>query len=127
VITVIVLAVSIIGIPLLLLLPFALFAVLVICLVGFTGVAYQAGRWVNDRFGWTHRGAYATVFIGVIVIVAVTLIARSAAVAGGTFFTWPLSATGYFVEYVAWTLGVGAAILAWLQRRRATPPPLPAP
>lgn len=124
VITVIVLAVSIIGIPLLLLLPFALFLALIVLLVGFTGVAYQAGRWLNHRFGWTERGPYSTVFFGVIVIAALTLVARSAAVAGGTFFTFPLSAAGYLVEYLAWTLGLGAAILAWLQRRR-TPPPLP--
>jgi hypothetical protein len=125
VITIIVLAVSIIGIPLLLLIPFALFGLLLMCLVGFTGVAYQAGRWVNARFGWTGRGAYSTVFLGVVLIAALTIVARSAAIAGGAFFAWPLSATGYVVEYLAWTLGIGAAILAWLQRRRITPPPLP--
>lgn len=124
VITVIVLAVSIIGIPLLLLVPFAIFGVIVMCLVGFTGVAYQAGRWINDRLGWTGRGAYATVLVGVILIAFITLIGRSAALALGPF-SWPLSATGLFLEYVAWTLGLGAVILAWLQRRRATPPPLP--
>jgi hypothetical protein len=125
VITIIVLAVSIIGIPLLLLIPFALFGLLIMCLVGFTGVAYQAGRWVNARFGWTGRGAYSTVLAGVVLIAALTIVARSAAIAGGAFFTWPLSATGYIVEYIAWTLGIGAAILAWLQRRRIAPPPLP--
>ena len=61
-----------------------------------------------------------------VTIALVTVIARSAAVAGGSFFTFPLSAVGYVVEYVAWTLGFGAAILVWLQGRR-TPPPLPAP
>jgi hypothetical protein len=125
VITIVVLAVSIVGIPLLLLIPFALFALLLMCLVGFTGVAYHAGRWVNARLGWTGRGAYSTVFIGVLLIAALSIVARSAAIAGGAFFTWPLSATGYVVEYIAWTLGIGAAILAWLQRRRITPPPLP--
>jgi hypothetical protein len=127
VITCIVLAISIIGIPLLLLLPFAIFGAIVMCLVGFTGVAYQAGRWLNARVGWTDRSPYATVLVGIMLIALVTILARSAAVAGGTFFTFPLVATGFFVEYLAWTLGMGAVILAWLQRRRSiTPPPLPA-
>ena len=129
VITIVVLAVSIVGIPLLMLLPFALFLVLVVLLVGFTGVAYQVGRWLNARAGWTDRSAYVTVLLGVLLIAAVTIVARSAAVAGGALFTFPLSAAGYVVEYVAWTLGFGAAILAWLQRGKAAPvpPPLPAP
>jgi hypothetical protein len=126
VITVVMLAVSIIGIPLLLLVPFALFGVMILCLVGFTGVAFRAGSWLNDRFGWAGRSAYATVLAGVVLIALVTLLGRSAALALGPF-SWPVSATGLFLEYLAWTLGMGAVILAWLQRRRAaTPPPLPA-
>ncbi len=126
VITVVMLAVSIIGIPLLLLVPFALFGVMIMCLVGFTGVAYRAGSWLNDRFGWADRSAYATVLVGVLLIALVTLLGRSAALALGPF-SWPVSATGFFLEYLAWTLGMGAVILAWLQRRRTvTPPPLPA-
>lgn len=126
VITIIVLAVSIIGIPLLLLVPFGIFLLLIVLVVGFTGVAYQVGRYLNARFGWTERGAYATVILGVLMIAAITLIARAAAVAGGSFLTFPISAIGFLVEYAAWTLGFGAAILAWMQRRqRQTPPPLP--
>lgn len=126
VITIVVLAVSIIGIPLLLLVPFGIFLMLIVLLVGFTGVAYQVGRFLNTRFGWTERGAYSTVILGVLMIAAITLIARAAAVAGGSLLTFPLSAAGYLVEYAAWTLGFGAAILAWMKRRqRQTPPPLP--
>jgi len=126
IVTIVVLAVSIIGIPLLLLLPFGIILLLVVLLVGFTGVAYHAGRILNERFGWTGRGPYTTVILGVVTIALVTVIARSAAVAGGTFFSFPLTAVGYLVEYLAWTLGFGGAILAWLHARR-TPPPLPAP
>jgi hypothetical protein len=125
IVTIVVLAVSIIGIPLLLLLPFGIILLLVVLLVGFTGVAYHAGRILNERFGWTGRGPYATVILGVVTIALVTVIARSVAVAGGTFFSFPLTAVGYLVEYLAWTLGFGGAILAWLHARR-TPPPLPA-
>jgi hypothetical protein len=126
VITIIVLVVSIIGIPLLLLVPFGIVLVLAMLVVGFTGVAYHVGRVLNHRFGWTGRGAYATVILGVLTIALITLLARSAAIVGGGFFTFPFSAVGLVVEYVAWTLGFGAAILVWLQRRQM-PPPLPTP
>jgi hypothetical protein len=116
--TIIVLAVSIVGIPLLLLVPFGVALVLVVLLVGFTGVAYHVGRFLNGRFGWTERGPYATVLLGVLTIALVTVVARSAAVIGGSFLTFPLSAIGYMVEYAAWTLGFGAAILVWLRGRR---------
>ena len=118
VITVLVLAVSIIGIPLLVLVPFGIVLALLVLLVGFTGVAYQVGRTLHARFGWSGRGAYATVALGVIVIGGLTVLARSAALLGGGLFGAPLAALGYFVEYVAWTIGFGAAILVWLRGRR---------
>jgi hypothetical protein len=118
VITVVVLAISIIGIPLLVLVPFGIVLALVVLLVGFTGVAYQVGRALHARFGWSGRGAYASVALGVIVIGALTVLARSASLIGGGVFGFPLAALGYFVEYVAWTIGFGAAILVWLNRRR---------
>ena len=49
VLTVVVLAISIIGIPLLLLVPVAIVAGIVALLVGFTGVAYHLGRVVQNR------------------------------------------------------------------------------
>jgi hypothetical protein len=118
VITVVVLAISIIGIPLLVLVPFGIVLALVVLLVGFTGVAYQVGRTLHARFGWSGRGAYASVALGVIVIGTLTVLARSAALIGGGIVGFPLAALGYFVEYVAWTIGFGAAILVWLHRRR---------
>jgi hypothetical protein len=118
VITVVVLAISIIGIPLLVLVPFGILLALVVLLVGFTGVAYQVGRILHARFGWSGRGAYATVALGVIVIGGLTVLARSAAVLGGDLLGLPLAALGYFVEYLAWTIGFGAAILVWLRGRR---------
>jgi len=118
VITIIVLAVSIIGIPLLVLVPFGIVLALVVLLVGFTGVAYQIGRTLHARFGWTERGAYASVALGVLVIAALTVLARSAALVGGGMLGFPLAALGYLVEYAAWTIGFGAAIMVWLRGRR---------
>lgn len=133
IVTVVVLAVSIIGIPLLLLVPFAVLLAAIVMLVGFVGLADQVGRRLTRRFGWAERGPYASVALGVVAIAGLTLVARLAALAGGFLVGAPLAALGYFVEYVAWTIGLGAIILAWLEtqsrfgsRTNATPPP-PAP
>jgi hypothetical protein len=88
VMTILMLVISIIGIPLLLLLPFALLLMIGVMIVGFSGVAYQVGRWLNGRFGW-ERGPYATVLLGVLSIVLLIVLARSAALVGGRFLTFP--------------------------------------
>jgi hypothetical protein len=134
VITVVVLAVSIIGIPLLVLVPFAVVLAVVPMLVGFTGVAYHIGRLGSDRFG-IKRGPYASVALGVVLVVGITLVARIVALAGGFVFgvvvAVPLAAIGGLAEYVAWTIGIGAVLLTWLSTRRrgrptATVPGTPA-
>jgi hypothetical protein len=112
-ITIVVLVVSIVGIPLLVLLPFAFLIVMIVALVGFTGVAYYVGGLLASRFGWTDRGAYVAVLLGVLAIALITLVARATAIVGGGFFAFPVAFVGYVVEYLAWTLGFGAAILAW--------------
>ena len=127
--TVVVLTVSIIGIPLLLLMPFAVVLLLVVLLVGFTGVAAQVGRVTGDRLGLS-VGPHVTVALGVATIVVVTLAARVAGLAGGFFggvFGVTLSVVGGLIEYAAWTVGTGAVILHWLStRRRPAVPSLPA-
>jgi hypothetical protein len=60
--TVVVLTVSVIGIPLLALMPFAVVLLLVVLLVGFTGVAAQVGRVTGDRFNLS-VGPHASVAI----------------------------------------------------------------
>lgn len=130
IVTVVALAVSIIGIPLLLLVPFAIVLALVLMLVGFTGVACQVGRALSVRFG-VMRGAYASVALGVLAILGITVVAHVVGLAGG--LVWggvvgiPLAAVGYFVEYVAWTVGAGAVILTWLSTRRPSPVVAPVP
>jgi hypothetical protein len=112
-ITAVVLIVSIIGIPLLVLLPFAFLTVWIVALVGFTGVAYYVGGVLAGRFGWTDRSIYVVVLLGVLAIALITLVARAAAILAGGLFAFPVAFVGYVVEYLAWTLGFGAAILAW--------------
>lgn len=130
---VVVLAVSIVGIPLLLLVPFGVGAVMLLMLVGFAGAAYHVGVQVTRRVGLGERGAYLSLTIGVITVAGLTFIARLAWLAGGGVIGVPLAGLGYLVEYLAWTIGFGALILTWFDRRHAPapepatpPPPIPA-
>jgi hypothetical protein len=38
---------------------------------------------------------------------------------------WMVGVAGFLVEYLAWTLGLGAALTVWLGGRRDTPPAIP--
>ncbi|MEQ1898048.1 MAG: polymer-forming cytoskeletal protein [Vicinamibacterales bacterium] len=129
VITIVVLAVSIVGIPFLLLLPFALVLLLIVALLGFTGVALQLGRGVAGRFGITSDSPYMLTTVGVVSIVALTLVARALAMLGGGFFGGFLGGLlgflGFLVEYVAWTVGFGAAL--WVLRRSRGRTPVETP
>ena len=129
-VTVVVLAVSIIGIPLILLVPFAVVLVMCGAFVGYTGLAYQVGCLLTRRFGWTDRGAYAAVAFGIVALAGLTLFAKLAGLLGGFLLGGPLVALGYFVEYAAWTVGFGAAILVgadWQRERRAGVSPVTPP
>ena len=133
VLTVVVLAVSIIGIPLLVLVPFGILLFVLMMLAGFLGLAFQVGQAVTRRFGWEGRGAFAAVAFGVVAIGFLTLTAKLIALAGGGVVGIPIAILGYALEYVAWTVGFGAAILTWHQSqtarraRKHTPEPPPAP
>ena len=136
VLTVVVLAISIVGIPLLVLVPFAILLVMLVGLVGFTGLAHHFGGRVSARFGWSAPGPYASVAIGVVAVGALTLIGKLAGLAGGFFLGAPLTGIGYLAEYAAWTVGFGAALLYWYEmqpgwvgsrRRTATAPVAPPP
>jgi hypothetical protein len=120
IVTFVILLVSIIGIPLLVLLPFGVMLIWLVALVGFSGVAYYVGGLLATRFGWTDRSAYVVLLLGVLAIALITVIARAAAIIGGGLLAFPLMFVGYAVEYLAWTLGFGAAILAWHRHHRAS-------
>lgn len=128
VLTVVVLAVSIIGIPLLLVVPVAIVAALIVCLVGFTGVAYHIGRLIEARFDTLRNRPYLTTIVGIIVIVSPLLLARIIGLVGGLgVIAGVLLATGILLEYLAWTTGLGAAALVRFGRPRPAAPPLPGP
>ena len=128
VVTILALVISIIGIPLLLLVPFGIILVGIVMLVGFTGAAHLVGTWTLERFGRAERNPYLVAAVGIVVIAALTLIGRLFALALGGLGA-PFYIAGYLAEYVAWTIGFGAAIQTWLHMRRRpaaptmTPPP----
>lgn len=121
--TAFVLAISIIGIPLLVLLPVAIVALLVVMLVGFTAVAYHMGRLLQDKVDALRTRPYAATFVGILLIVSPVLLARLVGLLGGFgFVVWPIAAVGFLLEYSVWTAGLGAAALVRFNRP-AQPPP----
>jgi hypothetical protein len=120
--TAVVLAISIIGIPLLVLLPVAIVALLVVMLVGFTAVAYHIGRLLQDKVDVLRTRPYAATFTGILLIVSPVLLARLVGLTGDLgFVVWPIAAVGFLLEYSVWTAGLGAAALARFNRP-AQPP-----
>jgi hypothetical protein len=129
VITILLLVVTIIGIPLLVLVPFAVLALAVIGLVGFTAVASYLGRLVNHRFDRAGANPYQTVVIGILLLISPVLIARLIGLAGILVFpiTGTLAFLGFLLEYAAWTVGFGAVALLRFARPGGTLPSAPVP
>jgi hypothetical protein len=129
IVTVVLLVVTIIGIPLLALVPVALLAAVIVLLIGFTAVAYLLGERIAARFGWSTAGPYAATAVGIVVVFAPLLLARVLGVALGglALVTAPLAVIGWVMEYSAWTIGLGAAALdRFRPAHLPTPTPEPA-
>jgi hypothetical protein len=131
VLTSVVLAISLIGIPLLVLIPIAVFALLILALVGFSGTAYAIGRWARGRLGLAGQPGFVDVSLGVLVILLPLLLGRVLALAG-----WPLSpiafifiGVGFVVELLAWACGFGSVLTnlaaRWRARRGSRVPVVP--
>ena len=127
VITVVVLVATLIGIPLLVLVPFAIIGLGLVALVGFTAVAYRIGGRVAAQLGFMQSSEYFRTLVGVIALLAPILAARflsllfgSLPLIGGgpvSFLSGSLAFVGFCLEYVAWTIGFGAVALVRFQSR----------
>jgi len=120
--------VSIIGIPLLAGIPFLLAALGVVWVAGFTGVAVRLGRAL--RGSWSGPDASVSdLLLGFAAIVGVTVVGHLLALGFGWVspMVWPVRAAGLAIEYVAWTIGLGAGVTSLVTSPRAIPPPMPAP
>jgi hypothetical protein len=132
VLSIVVLAVSIIGIPLLVLVPFAIMGFLLAVLIGFTGVVLRLGRWAAGA----DRPPFVTLAVGVVIVAAIGLLARTFGLLPAPLWpiTWFFGVIGFFAEYIAWTVGLGAALLTRFGTRGPRPvipaaeypPPIPA-
>jgi hypothetical protein len=122
------LAVTIIGLPFVaILIPLSLVTMFLAMLVGFTSLAHTVGGWAARRLGWDASPAIWVAVLGLAVIVLPTVISRIVGVApealrAGAF---ALLTIGSIVEYVAWTIGLGAAAMTGLGRWATIPPPIP--
>lgn len=124
------LAITIIGIPFVaVLIPLAIVVAVFAFVLGFTALACRLGEWIEDRLGWQPGNAFVATALGFIVLLAPTLLARFLNVApvGLAPVTFGLVAVGLTVEFIAWTMGLGAAIITGLGRWYTVPPPITAP
>ena len=112
-VAIVLLVISIVGIPLLVLLPFALLAIVIVMFVGFTGVVHGVGRWFSERMGRPSQALYLSIWVGVALLLIPTMAGEALNLFGDIFgfFAVILALTGLFVEYAAWTTGLGAVIL----------------
>jgi len=102
------LVISIIGIPLLPAVPLLLLAGGLVWVAGFAAVAEAAGESLAGR----GRPLVALV-AGLGLIWATTIVARLAWWSTGGTVAAALSVVGFAIEFVAWSIGLGAAVLAW--------------
>ena len=121
------LVITIIGIPFVaLLVPIAIVLAVFAFLLGFTALACRVGEWVEDRLGWQPGNAFVATAIGSMILLGPTLLARFVDIATWSDgpITFLMVAIGLTVEFIAWTMGVGAAIITGLGRWYTVPPPI---
>jgi hypothetical protein len=132
VIVVVVLAISIIGIPLLVLVPFGVVAFFAALLLGFTGAASGLARLVQQRFDWSRPSTLSMLIVGLVMVWGITVLGRLVALGGGPLAVMAalLVFIGFVIEYAVWTVGLGGALLTRFGRYGALPvtvPPVPPP
>ena len=107
----------------LLLIPVAILAALIVSLVGFTGIAFHLGRLIETRFEQVRNRPYLATIAGIALIVSPVLLARVVGLIPGLgILSAILVVAGVVLEYIAWTAGLGAAVLS----RFGRPQPVPA-
>jgi hypothetical protein len=127
VVLVIVLAISIIGIPLLLLVPFVVLLLVLAAVFGFIAVGVAVGRRLSGALG-VGSGRLAYLVTGILAIQALTMVGEFLDGLGLPMLIYGLFAlVGFVVQFLAWTTGLGAAVLTRFGAQGTGPrlPPLP--
>lgn len=122
-------AVTIVGLPFVaVVIPLAVVTMALTMLIGFTSLAQRVGQAIGRRAGWAVDGAVWAAVFGLGVIVMATVLARLVGMAPepARVLTLVLLGLGTAVEYVAWTVGLGAAVMTGVGKWAVVPPPLPA-
>lgn len=122
------LAISLIGIPLLLVvLPLSFLLFFLFLSLGYAGVAMSTGRLVRERMDWHSVGPYLTVLIGLLLIQGWTILGETLDPLGGPvrLAAWLLILFGLLFKYLVWTTGLGAVFLQSFGSRSTVPPPPP--
>ncbi len=129
-----ILLISIVGIPLLALVPFAILGLILVSFLGYTAVAFTVGHWAERRFGWKMVSPYVAIVVGVGLIQIISFLGDLFDLLPGPlwFFTLMFVAFGAILKYVVWTVGLGAALLTrfgtlddGFGAAQATLPPIP--
>ncbi len=124
------LAITIVGLPFVaLLVPLALVTMFIAMLMGFSSLAHALGAWAARYLGWQAPPAVWAAVLGLVLIVLPTLVSRLVGVAPEALsaVAFALLTIGTVVEYLVWTIGLGAAAMTGLGRWATAPPPIPAP
>ena len=124
----ILLAITIVGIPLILLLPFAALFLVLLAIAGFSGTALTIGRLARHRLSWNAEAPFVNLVTGVLIIMLPLIVARVVGLVGWAVspLVFLLIALGLCIEFLAWASGFGAVLVnlftRW-QTRRAPPTP----
>ncbi len=132
----ILLAISILGIPLILLVPFAVLAAVVASIFSYYAAGHALARWSERRFGWRTGGTVRTAILGFFVLQGPWIMARLLDVVDTRhdfvgFLTNMLWLFWLTINVCAGFAGVGGLVLARLRGPAAAgiappmPPPLP--
>lgn len=116
----VVLLVSIIGIPLALVVPPLMVIVLIgFFVIGYAGVASATGGIFERRFDRRYS-SFGLVLLGMLLIEGWSLAGEILYLLPGPikFMAFLALAFGFLVQYVAWTVGLGAALADQAERRR---------
>lgn len=114
VVVTILLAITIVGCVLFLLYPFLLLYGLLLLLLGYTAVAYRAGRWLEVRFNRNFGGPYAVALVGLVALRIWHVLGNLFDLVPGPFgfFSVLVALFGTLVTMAAMIMGLGAVILA---------------
>ena len=119
------LVISIIGIPLLAAMPFLIGAAAIVWVAGFAGVVVRVGARLRGSDSDYTIAPVGDLFVGFLAITSVTVVAHLLSLGPASLspIALALGAVGLAIEYIAWTIGLGAAIMNLFGRQRSTPPP----